>query len=76
MVEDRKNLVATGDYIATFMAWLKDVPAGGGTGFTCPGYEDLLEPVKGSAAFWFDLTNGNHKVCAAYLTFDFDGAFV
>ena len=39
---DRKGLVARGDYIATFMAWLEEVKAGGGTAFTHPGMEDML----------------------------------
>ena len=28
---------------------------GGGTGFIYPGYHQLVEPEKGSAAFWIDL---------------------
>ena len=39
---DRKGLVARGDYIATFMAWLEEVKAGGGTAFIHPGKEDML----------------------------------
>ena len=61
LVEDRKSLVAQGDYIATFMAWLKDVPAGGGTGFIGHDYEDVIKPERGAAALWFDLTNGNDR---------------
>ena len=39
---ERQGLVARGDYIATFMAWLEEVNAGGGTAFTHPGMEDML----------------------------------
>jgi prolyl 4-hydroxylase len=49
-----------GDIIATIMAWLGDVQAGGGTGFQYPDGEMLVEPIRGSAAFWIDLrANGN-----------------
>ena len=51
----QRNLVATGDMIATFMGWLSNVEAGGGTAFDYPDYEQLVQPTKGSAAFWFDL---------------------
>lgn len=39
---DRKTLVSRGDYIATFMGWLDDVKAGGGTVFVTHGYEDMI----------------------------------
>ena len=39
---ERQGLVSRGDYIATFMAWLEEVKAGGGTAFTHPGLEDML----------------------------------
>ena len=61
LTPERRDAVYFGDYIATFMAWLGDVPAGGATGFTYPEYEDVIEPVKGGAAFWTDLSSGNHK---------------
>ena len=37
----RQNLVHTGDMIGTFMAWLEDVGAGGGTSYTRPGMENF-----------------------------------
>ena len=36
------------------MGWLNDVTAGGATAFTTPGQELLIEPRKGSIAFWID----------------------
>ena len=54
--EDRIELSRTGDYIATFMGWLKQPEAGGGTCFTETDYEVLIEPTEGSAAFWLDLS--------------------
>ena len=33
----RESLKFTGDMIGTFMAWLTDVGAGGGTSYTAPG---------------------------------------
>ena len=59
--ERRKHLAITGDYIATFMGWLQDVQAGGGTGFPVKGYEGVLKPKKGSAAFWINLTSCHIK---------------
>ena len=38
----RESLRRTGDMIGTFMAWLEDVGAGGGTSYTVPGMENLL----------------------------------
>ena len=55
------KLVTTGDYIATFMGWLDIVSAGGGTLFSYPGYEDILKPTKGSAAFWINLFSCHRK---------------
>ena len=52
---DRQGLINTGDMIATFMAWLNDVEAGGYTAFDHVNYEQRLEPTRGSAAFWLDL---------------------
>ena len=39
---ERMELFGRGDYIATLMAWLEDVQAGGGTAFMYPGVEDVL----------------------------------
>ena len=56
--------------IATCMAWLNDVKAGGGTAFMHPGEELLVEGRKGSMAFWIDtkantnvLPNSSHGGC-------------
>ena len=35
--QSRQSLKYTGDMIGTFMAWLTDVGAGGGTSYTIPG---------------------------------------
>ena len=51
----QRYLYVTGDIVATFMAWLSDTKAGGGTVYLYPGYEGLIMPEKGSAAFWYDL---------------------
>ena len=59
--EDRMELVSSGDIIATFMGWLSSVPGGGGTGFMYRGYETLIKPVKGSAAFWLDLDAAHNE---------------
>lgn len=61
--DSRKGLVNTGDMIGTFMAWLKDVEAGGGTAYLQNGYDGILMPEKGSAAFWYDLmANGQRDL--------------
>lgn len=57
----RKGLTATGDMIGTFMAWLSDTQAGGGTVFVDPGYENIIMPEKGAAAFWYDLDSSLYK---------------
>jgi len=57
LVEDRINLSRSGDYIATFMGWITNTEAGGGTAFTKTGSEGLLEPTEGSAAFWINLSS-------------------
>ena len=59
--EERKNLYASGDMIATFMSWLGDVDAGGYTAFDSIGYEQAVQPTKGSAVFWIDLDRKGHK---------------
>ena len=56
LVEDRRDLAITGDYLATAMAYLKTTEAGGNTAFTEKNYEGTLEPTKGSLAFWINLT--------------------
>lgn len=53
---EREGLKLTGDMLATFMAWLNDVEAGGATAFLEPGHEMTVWPTRGSAAFWIDLT--------------------
>ena len=40
--KSRDYLYDTGDMIGTFMAWLKDTEAGGGTGYVTPGYEGIV----------------------------------
>ena len=41
------SLRYTGDTIGTFMAWLGDTEAGGGTAYIHPGYEGVIMPEKG-----------------------------
>ena len=53
--EVKPQLLYTGDTIATFMAWLADTEAGGGTAYVYPGHERVISPEKGAAAFWYDL---------------------
>ena len=48
----REKLIYSGDMIGTFMAWLKDVEAGGGTAYVQPGFDGVIMPEKGAAAFW------------------------
>ena len=57
LVEDRYSLTRTGDYIATFMGWFQDTQAGGNTAFTTENVEGTVEPTKGSAAFWINLSS-------------------
>ena len=61
LVEDRAHLVRTGDYLATFMGWFEDTIAGGNTGFIDKDYEGVVEPMKGSAAFWINLSSCHYK---------------
>ena len=49
------HLPFTGDIMGTFMAWLSDTKAGGGTAFLSPGFENIVMPEKGAALFWYDL---------------------
>lgn len=51
----------SGDMIATSMAWLDDVPAGGGTGYDFPTKEMLVEGRRGSVAFWMDLKSSGQR---------------
>ena len=51
----------SGDMIATMMAWLDNVPAGGATGYDFPNKEMLVEPRRGSAAFWMDLKSSGKR---------------
>ena len=53
--ETHPELLYTGDIIATFMAWLGDTEAGGGTAYIYPGHEGVLTPEKGAAVFWYGL---------------------
>ena len=57
LIERRSHLSRTGDKVATFMGWMNSVAKGGATAFTHNGYNELLEPRKGSAAFWINLTS-------------------
>ena len=52
---EKKKLLRTGDYIATFMGWLENTIAGGSTAFLKKNYEGVLRPKRGSAAFWINL---------------------
>ena len=61
IIEERKSLTQTGDYIATFMGYLKNTEAGGGTAFPTADFEGLLEPKKGSAAFWFNMFSSHYR---------------
>ena len=36
------------------MAWLDHTEAGGSTAFCMNGYERVMTPEKGAAAFWYD----------------------
>ncbi len=50
-----QRLKDTGDMLGTFMAWLTNCTHGGATAYLYPGFEGLVMPEKGSAAFWYDL---------------------
>ena len=58
---DREHLKVTGDMIGTFMAWLSDCEAGGGTAYAYPGREGVILPERGAAAFWYDLNAKGHR---------------
>lgn len=51
--EDKFTSLGTGNRIATFLAYMSNVEAGGGTVFTQVG--TTLFPSKGDAAFWWNL---------------------
>jgi prolyl 4-hydroxylase len=61
LTPSRQDLIDTGDMFGTFMAWLDDVEAGGGTAYLEPGYQGVLMPKKGAAAFWYDLSAHGHR---------------
>ena len=61
LVKDRVDLTRTGDYIATFMGWFEHTPAGGNTAFISKEFEGTVEPTKGSAAFWMNLSSCHLK---------------
>eukprot|EP00094_Tigriopus_californicus_P006960 TCALIF_06701-PA protein Name:"Similar to P4ha3 Prolyl 4-hydroxylase subunit alpha-3 (Mus musculus)" AED:0.43 eAED:0.43 QI:0/-1/0/1/-1/1/1/0/479 len=68
LTPDRQGLVMSGDMLGTFMAWLDDVEAGGGTAFDSPGYEQIVRPTRGSAAFWIDLRpNGIREAFSSHM---------
>jgi len=56
-----QRLRKQGDMMATAMGWLADVPAGGGTAFCQPYSETLVQPSKGSVAFWFGLDRKGYR---------------
>ena len=55
LVEDRKNLITNGDFMATFMGWLSDTEQGGNTAFVNMHGLEQVQPERGSAAFWINL---------------------
>jgi hypothetical protein len=55
LTSSRRELIYSGDMIATFMAWLNDVKSGGNTACDWIGYEQTMTPTRGSAAFWMNL---------------------
>ena len=55
--EEHHILSRKGDYIATFMGWFEETEAGGNTAFTFENFEGTVEPIKGSAAFWINLSS-------------------
>ncbi len=68
--ENQEELKMSGDMIATFMGWLEDTEAGGGTAFINGKKEFLVTPRRGAVAFWHDLVsfiknseNLKHKFC-------------
>lgn len=51
--KDAFKSLGTGNRIATFLVYMTDVEAGGATVFPTLGL--TLHPVKGAAAFWYNL---------------------
>ena len=43
------------------MGWMKNTELGGATAFTAKGFEKALMPIKGSAAFWINLSSCHSK---------------
>ena len=43
------------------MGWFEDTKAGGGTAFNQNNFEGTVEPTKGSAAFWINLSSCHIK---------------
>ena len=64
--ESSPKVLYTGDKIATFMAWLSDTEAGGGTAYIYPGHEGLITPKKGAAAFWYNLKSDLTRDVTSY----------
>ena len=64
--ETSTQVLYTGDKIATFMAWLADTEAGGGTAYIYPGHESLITPKKGAAAFWYNLKSDLTRDVTSY----------
>ena len=61
LTKEHTEFVRAGDYIATFMGWFADTQAGGGTAFMDHHYEGTMQPIKGSAAFWINLSSCHNK---------------
>ena len=64
--ESHQSLIDSGDMLATFMGWLEDTDAGGGTAFLAPYKEFLVTPRKGAVAFWHDLDRKGYRLNEAY----------
>ena len=60
------HLAYTGDMVGTFMAWLSNTEAGGGTAYAFPGHENILMPEKGAAAFWYNLFSDGTRDLASF----------
>ena len=61
LIDSKKSLCRTGDVIATFMGWYEDTKLGGSTAFTDTHFEGILNPKKGSAAFWVNIFSCHRK---------------